>query len=134
MKQNVVVLGSGGVGKTTIAAALGVALYKSETQPHTRGAIFTVDPSQRLCQTLGLKRLSLESSTLFDGRVEVYGLEVENGLKKLLSKAIPDPARVERILQHRLFRVIEGNISHIDHFLAMEKIVELMERKDLDFL
>ena len=30
--------------------------------------------------------------------------------------------------------MIEGNISHLDHFLAMEKIVELLEREDLDFL
>jgi anion-transporting ArsA/GET3 family ATPase len=30
--------------------------------------------------------------------------------------------------------MIEGNVSHIDHFLAMEKIVELLKREDLDFL
>ena len=130
MKKSFVVLGCGGVGKTTVAAALGLGLADSKS----KGAIFTVDPSQRLCQTLGLSKLSLESSTLYDGRVEVYGLEVHDGLKKLISKAIPDAARVERILKHRLFRMIEGNISHLDHFLAMEKIVELLERDDLDFL
>jgi anion-transporting ArsA/GET3 family ATPase len=128
--QSVVVLGSGGVGKTTVAASLGLGLAKKEN----KGAIFTVDPSQRLCQTLGLTKLTLESSPLLGGKVEVYGLEVRDGLKKLLQKAIPEPERVEKILNHRLFRMIEGNISHLDHFLAMEKIVELLEREDLDFL
>ncbi len=130
VKKSIVVLGSGGVGKTTAAAALGLSLGSQGA----RGAIFTVDPSQRLCQTLGLTKLSLVSSPLFDGRVEVYGLEIQDGLKRLLQKAIPDPERVQRILKHRLFSMIEGNISHLDHFLAMEKIVELLERSDLDFL
>ncbi|MEZ4813883.1 MAG: ArsA-related P-loop ATPase [Bdellovibrionota bacterium] len=130
MKQSVVVLGSGGVGKTTVAAAMGLAM----AQKYSRGAIFTVDPSQRLCQTLGLKHLSLEPSLMCEGRVEVYGLEIQDALKKLLVKVIHDPKKVETILNHRLFRMIEGNVSHLDHFLAMEKIVELIKREDLDFL
>jgi len=130
MKQSLVILGSGGVGKTTVVAALGLALASK----HAKGAIFTVDPSQRLCQTLGLKKLSLEPSLMFDGRVEVYGLEIQDALKKLLGKVFQDPAQIEKILNHRLFRMIEGNVSHLDHFLAMEKIVELLNREDLDFL
>lgn len=130
MKQSMVVLGSGGVGKTTVVASLGLALATR----HSRGAIFTVDPSQRLCQTLGLQKLSLEPSFLCHGRVEVYGPEIQDALKKLLAKVISDPAKIESILSHRLFRMIEGNVSHLDHFLAMEKIVELLKRDDLDFL
>lgn len=130
MKESIVALGSGGVGKTTVAAAMGLALAKR----HAKGAIFTVDPSQRLCQTLALRKLSLEPSYLFDGRVEVYGLEIQDALRKLLVKVFHSPEKVEKILSHRLFRMIEGNVTHIDHFLAMEKIVELLKREDLDFL
>ena len=123
------VLGSGGVGKTTVAAALGLAYSQKE-----KGALFTVDPSLRLCQTLGLEKLSLTPATLQEGRLEAYGLEIQDGLKLLLDRVIGDPARVKSITEHRLYNIIEGNISHLDHFLAIDKIVELMDRPDLEFL
>lgn len=129
MKKVYLILGSGGVGKTTVAAALGLALAEKQ-----KGALFTVDPSMRLCQTLGLEKLSLKASVLSDGNLEAYGLEVHDGLRMILEKVIKDPERVQKVIQHRLFNIIEGNISHLEHFLAMDKVVELVERDDLDFL
>jgi anion-transporting ArsA/GET3 family ATPase len=129
MKKVYLILGSGGVGKTTVAASLGLALAEKQ-----RGALFTVDPSLRLCQTLGLEKLSLKPSVLCEGNLEAYGLEVHDGLTMILEKVIKDPKRVQKIIQHRLFNIIEGNISHLEHFLAMDKVVELVEREDLDFL
>jgi anion-transporting ArsA/GET3 family ATPase len=129
MKKVYLILGSGGVGKTTVAASLGLALAEKQ-----KGALFTVDPSLRLCQTLGLERLSLKASVLCEGNLEAYGLEVHEGLTMILEKVIKDPERVQRIIRHRLFSIIEGNISHLEHFLAMDKVVELVEREDLDFL
>lgn len=129
MKDVTLILGSGGVGKTTVAAAMGLA--RSEK---TKGALFTVDPSLRLCQTLGLEKLSLTPSILMNGNLEAYGLEIEEGLRLLLTKVLGDPERVARITSHRLFNIIEGNISHLDHFLAIDKIVELLDRTDLNFL
>jgi anion-transporting ArsA/GET3 family ATPase len=129
MKKVYLILGSGGVGKTTVAASLGLALAEKQ-----KGALFTVDPSMRLCQTLGLEKLSLKASVLCEGNLEAYGLEVHEGLTMVLEKVIKDPDRVQRIIRHRLFSIIEGNISHLEHFLAMDKVVELVEREDLDFL
>lgn len=129
MKKVLIVLGSGGVGKTTSAAALGLALAKNQ-----KGALFTIDPSKRLCQTLGLEKLSLEPQHLCENRLEAYGLEIQEGLKKLITRIIKDEQRVDKLLKHRLFKIIEGNISHLDHFVAIDKIVELLDRKDLDFI
>ena len=132
-KKMILMLGSGGVGKTTTAAALGLSLVNQKGQLQ-KGALFTIDPSKRLCQTLGLQRLSLEASYLCDGRLEAYGLETHEALKRLLKKVIKDDARVEKIVNHRLFQIIEGNISHLDHFIAIDKVVELLDREDLDFI
>ncbi len=55
-KQLIVCCGSGGVGKTTLAAALALkACLAGKT-----AAVLTIDPARRLANSLGLKNLSSE--------------------------------------------------------------------------
>jgi anion-transporting ArsA/GET3 family ATPase len=66
-----VVLGSGGVGKTTIAAALGVAAAAA----HLRTAVITVDPARRLRGALGLPRLGGKPTRIDARRLRAAGLD-----------------------------------------------------------
>jgi anion-transporting ArsA/GET3 family ATPase len=56
----VIVLGTGGVGKTTVTAALGIAGAARNLDT----ALITVDPARRLRDALGLKRLGGRPSRL----------------------------------------------------------------------
>ena len=54
MTDIVLVAGAGGVGKTTLAAGIGVAAALEGR----RTLVLTVDPARRLATALGLKKLS----------------------------------------------------------------------------
>src|SRR5215472_17631983 len=66
----IVMLGTGGVGKTTIAAALGLAA----AQKGLKTALITVDPARRLREALGLQRLSAQPARLDQRRLRAAGL------------------------------------------------------------
>ncbi|MGA9277691.1 ArsA-related P-loop ATPase, partial [Ilumatobacter sp.] len=51
-REMILVAGSGGVGKTTVAAALGVAAVQRQ---HGRVLVLTVDPARRLATALGIE-------------------------------------------------------------------------------
>ena len=53
----VICCGSGGVGKTTVSAALGMAIAAAEDK---RVLVLTVDPARRLATALGIKGIGAE--------------------------------------------------------------------------
>src|SRR6516165_3347125 len=67
----VVMLGTGGVGKTTVAAALGLAAARAGLNT----LLITVDPARRLREALGLERLSEQPLPLDRRRLRAAGLD-----------------------------------------------------------
>src|SRR6516162_5975017 len=73
-------LGSGGVGKTTMAAALGLAAAREGLNT----ALITVDPARRLREALGLQRLSAEPTWLDRRRLRAAGLDTSVRLSAMM--------------------------------------------------
>jgi len=80
-----VCVGSGGVGKTTTAAAL--ALWGVLRGQHT--AVVTIDPAKRLADCLGLSKLSLGEEPLPAETFAPYGLTPSGTLTALLVDLCP---------------------------------------------
>ncbi|HKV53887.1 MAG TPA: ArsA-related P-loop ATPase, partial [Candidatus Binataceae bacterium] len=76
----VVVLGPGGVGKTTVAAALGLAAARAGLDT----GLITVDPARRLRDALGLERLSARPTRLDSRRLRAAGLETSARLSAMV--------------------------------------------------
>jgi anion-transporting ArsA/GET3 family ATPase len=137
-----VVCGSGGVGKTTTAAALGV-------QAAIRGRrvlVCTIDPSRRLATSLGLDRLPDKPRVLDLDRVApdrspagslwAMTLDTKRTFDALVEKHATTDAARRRILENRFYRQVSSALAGSHEYMAMEKLLELTadDRFDLVIL
>jgi len=122
----VVCVGAGGVGKTTSAAALGVAaaLVGRST------AVVTVDPSRRLKDALGLEDLSTTPRTVALGngaaRLDALALDTKRTFDRLITRMAPSSAVAQRILANRLYQEVSSELGGSTEYMAMETLHELL--------
>jgi anion-transporting ArsA/GET3 family ATPase len=138
----VVCCGSGGVGKTTIAAALAV----EGARRGRNTVVVTVDPARRLANALGLDSLTHTASEIDqklwdpDGEAPAGGslwalmLDSKSTFDELVLKYAPDTAQGERILENRFYRNISTALSGTQEYMATEKLHELHEEGDWDLI
>src|SRR5699024_2151190 len=115
--------GSGGVGKTTTAAAL--ALRAAERGRQT--VVLTIDPARRLAQALGLREL-----TNYPKRVEPAGFEPAGELWAMmldmrrtfddLVRAHAGAQRGEQLLSNPFYQTVSTSFSGRQEYMAMERL------------
>jgi anion-transporting ArsA/GET3 family ATPase len=132
-KEMVVVCGSGGTGKTTVAAALGA---QAAAQLGGRVLVLTVDPARRLASALGLGEFGHGHVRVPDellagrgrpcrGELWVAMLDTKAGWDELIRRHAPDPALRDRVLANPLYRNITGRFVNSHDYLAMEQLYDL---------
>ena len=131
--------GSGGVGKTTAAAAIALGMAARGG----RVAVVTIDPARRLADALGLEQLSNEPSRVDPGRLagfEVTGelwammLDSKRTFDELIDRIAPSPARAAEIKANRVYRELSTAVSGSQEFTAVSKLYELSTEGDFDLL
>ncbi len=133
--HTIILLGTGGVGKTTIAAALGIA---SATLGN-RTAVITIDPARRLRDALGLRRLGDRPTRIdprrlaragLDPRLALFAmvLDVKHQWNAMVERFIADRATRERILANRFYRTLAGQLAGSDAYAALEALYDLHEK------
>jgi anion-transporting ArsA/GET3 family ATPase len=135
LRQRLIVcLGSGGVGKTTVAAALGLAAARMGR----RTAVITVDPARRLKDALGLAELSNDPQPVrLDGRetgLDALALDTKRVFDALIERVSPTPEVAERIQANRLYRELSNDLGGSTEYMAMEKLYELLDQERYDLL
>ena len=140
-KEIIVCAGSGGVGKTTTAAAIAMqAAIQGK-----RAAVLTIDPARRLASSLGLKELSSEPTRVSARKFSAASIEVEGELHalmldtkstfdKVVMRYAPSPEQAQRIINNRFYRNISGTLSGTHEYMAMEKLYELHADGRFDLL
>jgi anion-transporting ArsA/GET3 family ATPase len=130
----VVAVGSGGVGKTTTAAALAIAAARRGR----RCAVLTIDPARRLAQALGVENMGNEPKPLAadlvaPGSCDAMMLHAPEALDDLIARLVPDEQRRERLFENRLYQVIARHLGGTHEYMAVERLFALMqdERYDL---
>jgi anion-transporting ArsA/GET3 family ATPase len=131
----IVCCGSGGVGKTTTAAAL--ALRAAERGRQT--VVLTIDPARRLAQALGLRELGNHPK-----QVKVEGFEPKGELWAMMldmRRTFDDmvrvhagPERAEQLLQNPFYQTISTSFSGTQEYMAMEKLGQLAATADWDLI
>ncbi len=121
----VIVVGGGGVGKTTLAAALGLR----SAQDGTDTLVMTFDPSMRLKDTLGVgdsaRDREVEVASGTPGRLDASLLDAGATFNRLVERYAPDPAAAERILSNRYYNHLSGGLSGILEYMAVERLFEV---------
>ncbi|WP_143342615.1 ArsA family ATPase, partial [Crossiella equi] len=131
----VVCCGSGGVGKTTTAAAL--ALRAAERGRRT--VVLTIDPARRLAQSLGLGELGnhprevTKISGEGGGELHAMMLDMRRTFDEMvLAHAGED--RAEQILRNPFYQTISSSFSGTQEYMAMEKLGQLVHTGEWDLV
>ncbi len=128
----VIMLGTGGVGKTTVAAAFGIAAAGSRINT----ALITVDPAKRLRDALGLERLGGRPKGLGAARLRAAGLDpaltlsamvldVKGAWDGMVERFAPDPEARRRILDNPFYRNLTEQFAGSEAYAALEQLYDL---------
>lgn len=120
-----VVVGAGGVGKTTLAAALGVATAGTGAET----LVMTFDPSLRLKDALGASDAARERPTRVAlpgaARLDVSLLDARRTFDALVRRYAPDDDAATRILENRFYRQLAGHLAGTLEYMAVERLFEV---------
>jgi anion-transporting ArsA/GET3 family ATPase len=136
----VICCGSGGVGKTTVSAALGMAIAAAEDK---RVLVLTVDPARRLATALGIKGIGAEPVRIPKARLRRAGITVSGDLEaamldmkqawdRMIERYSPDRATAQRILRNPLYQRITDSFVGSHEYAAIEALYELHDAGEYD--
>ncbi len=123
----VVVVGAGGVGKTTLAAALAL---ESARDGHDT-LVMTFDPSRRLKDALGVGDVRSDTVVPVDvdlpGRLSASLLDARATFDRLVDRYAPDEEARQRIRENRYYRQLAGRLAGILEYMAVERLFEITQ-------
>lgn len=140
-KRVVVCCGAGGVGKTTVSAAM--ALAAARAGRHV--LVITIDPSRRLAETLGVDRDLVEAVALSPERARAVGIEEPGRLStwmldpqrisnRVVKRLSSDPAKVQALLENRVYKNITAMIAGMQEYTAVEALHEFVTSGKYDLV
>jgi anion-transporting ArsA/GET3 family ATPase len=136
----IVCCGSGGVGKTTTAAALG--LRAAERGRHV--VVLTVDPARRLAQSMGLDSLDNTPRPVplngdgttgrpGGGSLHAMMLDMKRTFDEIV-EAHSDPDRAAQILENPFYQSLSSSFAGTQEYMAMEKLGQLRRADEWDLI
>jgi anion-transporting ArsA/GET3 family ATPase len=140
-KRIVICGGSGGVGKTTVSAAIAMGAAARGRKV----AVVTIDPAKRLANSLGLKQLGNEPA-LVDPKlfgpagVEMKGelwammLDPKRTFDDLIDRLAPNERSRDEVLSNRIYQELSNAVAGSQEFTAMAKLYDLDRSHDFDLI
>lgn len=126
----IVCTGSGGVGKTTTAAALAIRA----AERGRKVCVLTIDPAKRLAQAMGLSALDNSPrpvSGVSNGSLEAMMLDMKRTFDEVV-EAHADPDRAAQILNNPFYQALSSSFAGTQEYMAMEKLGQLRATADAD--
>ncbi len=138
----VVCCGSGGVGKTTVSAALAAAIAAASDR---RVMVLTIDPARRLATALGMSGIGADPVAVPNARFREAGLPLRGELvvamldqksvwDRMVERHAPNRQVARRILNNRFYQGISDAFVGSHEYAAMEALYELHEASEYDCL
>jgi anion-transporting ArsA/GET3 family ATPase len=131
----IVCCGSGGVGKTTAAAAIGLRAAERGRQ----ACVLTVDPARRLAQSMGLTSLDNTPrrvdgvDTSGGGSLHAMMLDMKRTFDEIV-EAHADPDRAAQILANPFYQSLSSSFAGTQEYMAMEKLGQLRHADEWDLI
>ncbi|WP_329327662.1 ArsA family ATPase [Streptomyces luteogriseus] len=127
--------GSGGVGKTTTAAALGLRA----AERGRKVVVLTIDPARRLAQSMGIDSLDntprrvkgIDDSA--GGELHAMMLDMKRTFDEIV-EAHADGERAAAILGNPFYQSLSAGFAGTQEYMAMEKLGQLRARDEWDLI
>lgn len=137
----VVTVGSGGVGKTTTAAAMAV----HAAMEGRKVLCLTIDPARRLANSLGLDQMTTSEQDVPAALFRNHGLECKGALSAmmldtkgtfdgLVEKYASNEEARDRILNNQIYRYVASSLAGTQEYMAMEKLHEVRQDPKWDLV
>ncbi len=138
-KRICVCVGAGGVGKTTVSAALALGLAARGRKV----AVVSIDPARRLASALGMGDLPGEPHRIDPEALAELGvgppgelwammLDSKGTFDDLIARLAPDERSREEILTNRIYRELSSAVAGSQEFTAVAKLYELHHSGEWD--
>jgi anion-transporting ArsA/GET3 family ATPase len=127
----VVTCGSGGVGKTTTAAAMGLRAAAAGR----RTVVLTIDPARRLAQSMGLTELDNTPRRVKDADGELFAMMLD--MKRTFDEVVSahsTPERAAQIFANPFYQALSSSFAGTQEYMAMEKLSQLAETGEWDVI
>ncbi|MFD5749048.1 ArsA-related P-loop ATPase [Streptomyces sp. NPDC127033] len=129
----IVCCGSGGVGKTTTAAALGVRA----AERGRKVVVLTIDPARRLAQSMGIDSLDNTPRQVkgVEGPGELHAMMLD--MKRTFDEIVEahaDADRARAILENPFYQSLSAGFAGTQEYMAMEKLGQLRARDSWDLI
>src|SRR5262250_2597113 len=140
-RKILVCVGSGGVGKTTTAASLGLAGARAGR----RTLVLTIDPAKRLANALGLSTLGHDVQAVPPEKVALGGepvagsldammLDQKRAFDEIVVRYARDPESRRRIFDNRIYQQISSTLAGSHEYAAMAKLYEIAGEGKYDLI
>lgn len=127
--------GTGGVGKTTVAAAIGIAAARKGLKT----LVMTIDPSKRLAQVLNLEHQEGQKEVLVDieGAEQRLFAEIAHPQKifeEFVRRYASNQDLAEKLLRNHLFHQMMVQLHGSQEFTSLERTLFLLEQQKYDLI
>lgn len=139
-RRLLVCVGTGGVGKTTVSAALGLEAARLGR----RVLVLTIDPARRLADALGIRVIDQEPVEVAissgvngerpAGALFAMMLDTKRTFDGLVERFSDGPEMRDRILQNPIYQQVSDALAGSTEYAAMEKVLEMSERNVFDLI
>jgi len=144
-KRILICAGSGGVGKTTVSAALALGVAREGS----RVLVLTIDPARRLARALGLdaaagadrgEPMLVDPARLRAAGVQMRGelwamtLDVKRAFDELIAELAPDEQARAELLENRIYRELSSAAAGSQEVAAVAKLFQLDRDRAFDVL
>ncbi|MGV9269889.1 ArsA family ATPase [Kitasatospora sp. NPDC003701] len=129
----IVCCGSGGVGKTTTAAALGLRA----AERGRKVVVLTIDPARRLAQSMGLTELDntprIVKGVTGEGELQAMMLDMKRTFDEVVL-AHAEPERARAIMENPFYQSLSAGFAGTQEYMAMEKLGQLRAAEEWDLI
>jgi anion-transporting ArsA/GET3 family ATPase len=140
-KKVIVCCGAGGVGKTTTAAALGLA----SAVMGRKVLVLTIDPARRLAEAMGIPEASVAPTSVprerlhkldvpLSGDLDAWMLAPEIVFETMVRRLAGDEERVREILKNRLYQHLSNIVAGMQEYTAAEALYTLSSEGKYDLV
>lgn len=140
-KRVIVCCGAGGVGKTTTAAALGLA----GARMGRKVLVLTIDPARRLAEAMGIPEAAVAPAPVSSermaeagggspGELHAWMLNPKVVFESMVRRLSSSPEGAEQILSNRIYRHLSEMVAGMQEYTAAEALFDLASRGVYDLI